>query len=79
MKFSGKMCFNIILKVTKKTEFHLLFRRYIFRKTTGGAENRGGGGPSNGPHPSCFRVKVHALKFIVNQKTLAFNLFESNP
>ena len=30
MKFLGKMCLKIILKFTKP-----LFRRYIFRKTTG--------------------------------------------
>ena len=35
MKFSGKMCFKIILKVTKKPRFHPLYRRYIFQKTTG--------------------------------------------
>ena len=35
MKFSGKMCLKIILKVTKKQGFHPLFRRYIFQKTTG--------------------------------------------
>ena len=35
MTFSGKMCLMAILKVTK-TGFHPLFRRYIFRKTTGG-------------------------------------------
>ena len=39
MKSSGKKCLKIILKDTKKTRFHFLFRRYIFRKTTG----RGGG------------------------------------
>ena len=36
MKFSGKMRLKIILKVTKRPTFHLLFRRYIFRKTTEG-------------------------------------------
>ena len=29
MKFSGRMCFEIILKVTKKTEFHPLFRTFF--------------------------------------------------
>ena len=37
MKLSEKMCLKIVLKVTKKTRFHLLFRRYILRKTTGGS------------------------------------------
>ena len=32
MKFSGKMCFKIILK---KPGFHPLDRGYIFQKTTG--------------------------------------------
>ena len=42
MKFSGKMCFKILLKVTKKTGLHLLvFKRYIFRKTTRGGGVRG--------------------------------------
>ena len=36
MKFLEKMRLMIILNVTKKTGFHPLFRRYIFRKTTGG-------------------------------------------
>ena len=36
MKFSGKTCLMIISKVTKKTGFHPLFTRYIFRKTTEG-------------------------------------------
>ena len=35
MKFLGKMCLMIILKVTKKPGFHPFFRRCIFRKTTG--------------------------------------------
>ena len=46
-KFSEKMCLMIILKVTKKARFHPIFRRYIFRKTTGaGGDGRrvGGGG-----------------------------------
>ena len=35
IKFSWKMWIMIILKVTKKTGFDPLFRRYIFCKTTG--------------------------------------------
>ena len=38
MKFSGKMCLKIILKVTKKQGFQALFRRCIFQKTTGGGQ-----------------------------------------
>ena len=36
MKFSGKTYLMIMLKVTKKTGFHSLFRKIIFGKTTGG-------------------------------------------
>ena len=36
MKFYGKICFKIILKATKKTGIHPLYRRYIFQRTTGG-------------------------------------------
>ena len=37
IKFSGKMYFKIILKVTKNQGFTLsLFRKYIFQKTTAG-------------------------------------------
>ena len=35
MKFSGKMFFKIILKVTKNQSFTLSFRRYIFWETMG--------------------------------------------
>ena len=41
----------IILKVAKKTGFHPLFRRYAFRKTTGGVQ-------IDHPPRSRFRVKV---------------------
>ena len=36
MKFSGKMCFKIILKVTKKTGFHLSLEDKFFEKPEGG-------------------------------------------
>ena len=52
MKFSGKMWPMITLKFTKKTGFHPLFRRYLFWKTTGGAEG-GSNWPSSG-----FKIKV---------------------
>ena len=35
MKFSGKICLKIMLKVTKNPRFHPLFGRYIFRKPQG--------------------------------------------
>ena len=38
MKFSEKIWFMILLKVTKKTGFHALSRKHIFEKTTGGDE-----------------------------------------
>ena len=34
VKFSGKVWLMMILKATKKPEFHYLFRRYIFWKNT---------------------------------------------
>ena len=48
MKFSGKMWFMIILKVTKNQYpvFHSLFTRYFFQKTQGGQINP--------PPPSAF-------------------------
>ena len=51
MKFSGRMCFKIILKVPKKQGVHPLFRKYNFRKTTGASN----WAP---PPPSCFRVNT---------------------
>ena len=40
MKFPGKMCFEIILKVTKKQDFNLSLQDTFFEKPQG----RGGGG-----------------------------------
>ena len=54
MKLSGKICLKIILKVTEK--FHPLFRRNIFRKTTGG-------GIKLTP-PSRFRIKKNSVRKI---------------
>ena len=34
MNFSEKMFLMIMLKITKKTGFHPVIRRYIFRETT---------------------------------------------
>ena len=42
------MCLKIILRVTKKPRFNLLFRRYILQKTTGD-DGEGGGGGQNDP------------------------------
>ena len=42
MKFPGKMCFEIILKVTKKQGFNLSLEDTFFEKTLG--ERVGGGG-----------------------------------
>ena len=55
LKISGKMWLMIILKVTKKTEFHPFFSRYIFRKIT-----EGGGGQIEPPPPSRLRVNSWA-------------------
>ena len=49
MKISGKMWLMIILKVTKKSGFHPPFRRYVFRKTTGGGVKLT---PPTPPHPT---------------------------
>ena len=39
MKFSGKTCLMIILKVTKKTEFHPPLEDIFFKKPQGGGSN----------------------------------------
>ena len=52
MKFLGKMCLKDNIKSHKKPRFHPLFRRHIFRKTTGGGVKW---------TPSRFRV-MHNLK-----------------
>ena len=51
MKFSGKMCFKIILKVTKNEGFALSLEDTIFEKPQGG-------GQIDPPPPSHFRVKL---------------------
>ena len=53
MKFSGKMCFKMILKVTKKHGFTPSLEDTIFEKPQG----RGQIDPSHPPPPSRFRVK----------------------
>ena len=50
MKFSGKMCYKIILKVTKKQGFTLCLEDAFFGKPKPQGE-------SNCPSPSRFRVK----------------------
>ena len=56
MKFSGKMCFKIIFKVTKSQGFTLSLEDAFFEKPRG---ERGEGVKFP---PSCFRVKVSVLK-----------------
>ena len=83
MKFSGKMC----LKGHKKPGFHPVFRRYIFRNTTGG-----GGVNLNSPPPlpRHFRVKdclmfmvkavyINTRKNVVNRflVILCFDMFKA--
>ena len=46
MKFSGKMCFEIISKVTKKQGF----RRYTFQKPQGGGQYD--------PHPRILGLNI---------------------
>ena len=57
MKLSGKLCLMIILKVTKKPGFYPPFRRYIFRKTTGG---RG----SNWPLPAVLGLMYYQIEHL---------------
>ena len=52
IKFSGKMCFRIILKVTKKQGFTLSLEDTIFEKPQGG-------GQIDPPSPSRFRVQLN--------------------
>ena len=55
MKFSGKMCLKIMLKVTKKQNFTLSLEDTFFEKPQGGPIET----PSHPlhPHPSRFRIK----------------------
>ena len=55
----------IILKVTKKSGFHPPFRRYVFRKTTGGGQIDPPYPTPPHPHPSRFRVKQTNTYFII--------------
>ena len=69
MKFSGKMCLKIIIKVTKIQGFSLSLEDALFQKPQGGGGGqkypphpppRGGGGAQTDPPspPSRFMVKV---------------------
>ena len=55
MKFSGKMCFKIILKVTKKQDFNLSLQDTFFEKPQGGVKLN--------PRPSCFMVNNMQINF----------------
>ena len=57
MKFSGKMYFKIISKVTKYKGFHPLYRRYIFQKTT----ERGVSIWSPVPSPQTYHIRVKPM------------------
>ena len=58
MKFLGKMCLKIILKVTKNQGFTLSLEDAIFEKPQGG-----GGGQIDLP-PSRFRIKWSCVSII---------------
>ena len=58
MKFSGKICLMIILKVTKNQGFNLSLEDTIFKKPQGG---------SNWTLPSRFRVKLPLMKRLAMQ------------
>ena len=66
MKFSGKICFKIILKVTKKQGFTLSLEDTFFEKPQGG-------GQIDTP-PSRFRVKGLKNNGISLQMANIFNL-----
>ena len=53
MKFSGKMCFKIILKVQKNQGFTLSLEDTFFQKTTGGVKL------TPPPHPVLLGLKVN--------------------
>ena len=58
MKFSGKMCLKIILKVTKNQSFFLSLEDTLFKKPQGGGE---------GGQFDCFRAKILENKIKANQ------------
>ena len=55
MKFSGKICFKIILKITKKQGFTLSLEDTIFENPEGTAGGQVGGGGQNDPSPQQFQ------------------------
>ena len=67
-KYSGKMCFKIVLKFTTKTGWHPLFRRYIFRKATEGLKL------TPPLLPSRFRVKI-VTKYLCVRIIYISNIF----
>ena len=69
MKFSGKMCLKIILKVTKNQGFILYLEDTFLENPHGGGG--GGGGPGGGEEG---KMKLSSLsRFSVNEKN--FNIF----
>ena len=61
------------IKSHKKTGFHPLFRRYIFRKTTGGVQLTPL--PNPPPNPSRFRVKIFKSKMLKFIRPTANSIF----
>ena len=61
MKFSGKMCLKIILKVTKNQGFTLSVEDAFFEKPQGG----GWGVKLTPPSPSSFRVKQDVFDLLL--------------
>ena len=57
MKFSGKICLEITLKVTKEQGFTLSLEDAFFEKLQG----RGGGGGQIEPPPPSHRFRVKGL------------------
>ena len=73
MKFSGKMCFKIILKITKNQGFTLSLEDTLLEKSQG-----------RSPLPPRFRVKSKnnsnsALEFVAKNRAFYSCLFDESP
>ena len=75
MKSSGKMCFKILLKVTKKLGFAFSLEDTFFWKTTKGDQIV----PPHPPLPSHFKVKLFTNdSFLFLNDTFLCNYAENN-
>ena len=69
MKFSGKICFKIVLKVTKYQSFNLSLEHTFFEKPQGGSQIDLPPFPS----PAVLGLKEHPIK-IISSKKMKMNL-----